>query len=318
MSNDKNIISFPDPVERLMEKAENLIVKEKFKDAYEILEKIETTEENIIEVEFMRILCLADFGRVEEAIEKCQRILEVVFVEEVVFIYTSLLRAIGREDEAAAVMMEYEEMDEDELEELQQYIDTVSDEIDMSVEDFKMLFADPDSLDEQLFILKVLENKDITPYFPQMKNILKAKKPGYMLKSSIIQLLDFHDVDKKVVVYKAGKQVSIQPNDIPEELFHWYEEIEEEISRCIEHINPSLYQLSMELWNQLRVFLFPVQFDEFSSKVWAMAIITYTDLYNEEGISETKQIEKFKQEDEYEISEVMEIIEDAMENSGMM
>lgn len=317
MSNDKNIIAFPDPVERLMDKAENLIEKEKFKDAYEILEKIETTEENIIEVEFMRIICLADIGRLEEAIEKCQRILEVVYVEEVVFIYINLLRVVGREDEATAVMMEYKEMDEAELEEFQQYIDKVSDEIDMSVEDFKILFADPDSLDEQLFILKVLENKDITPYFPQMKNILKAKKPGYMLKSSIIQLLDFHDVSKKVVVYKAGKQVSIQPNNPPEELFHWYEEVEEEISACIEHINPSLYYLSIELWNHVRILTFPVQFDEFASKIWAMALITYTSLFNEEGIIEEKQIEKFKQKHEYEIREVMEIIEDAMENSGM-
>lgn len=320
MSKDENVIQFPNPSERLLEKAGKLIEKEKYKEAFDILETIEVSEENIIEVEFMRIICLTEFGIYEEAITKCQQILETVYVEEVLFIYINLLKIVGRNEEAEQVIKEFEHADEfsdEEIEHFEQVFAEMSENVEISVEEFKEVFADQSKMQEQAMILKILENRDIAPFLPQMKNILKAKKPSLMVKTAIFELLEQHQVKNKVTITKLGKQMSIQPNDIPEELYEWGESIEKQISHFVEHSNPSLYNLTLETWDSLAYLLYPMILDDFEPKVWAAAIINYTSIINGEKIVGERKVGQFIQKNNEQIFEVLDFISQAFEASGM-
>lgn len=321
MSKDNKIIQFPNASERLLDKAAKMIEEEKYQKAFDMLETIETTEKNIIEVEFLRIICLSEFGIYEEAITKCQQILESVYVEEVLIIYVNLLKIVGRHEEAEAVQKEFEdypEMDEEEFEEFNQFLDEMSENVEISLNEFKQAFADKDGFQQQILILRVLENKDITPFIPQMKNILKAKKPGLMIKTLILQLLERHEVSNKVIVNKLDRQVSVHPNDIPEEIYDWGEEIEDEIAKFVENEDPSLFNMSLQTWDHVGGFIFPLKIDEYSTKTWAASLISYSLLVNGSEPYEYKKLYQFLEKNKEEINEVLDLINTSFELSGLV
>lgn len=321
MSKDKNVIQFPDSSERLLDKAGKLIDKEKFQEAFDVLETIKVTEENIIEVDFLKIICLTEFGIYEEAITKCEQILESVYVEEVAFIYINLLKIVGRHEEAEELQEEFDEMqemDDYDFEEWNQVMDAMSEEAEVTLEEFKTALADKNGFVDQVIMTKILENKDITEFIPLIKNTLKAKKPGNMIKTMLLVLLAKHDVSNKVLVTKLGRQISITPNNIPEKVYEWSDTIVDEIEKFVEHLDPSLCHQSLETWNEMGAFIFPFVFEEYSTNIWAISIISFTSYLNGIEIAEYKELIHFLNENDEEVSEVLKILTEAVESSGVI
>lgn len=318
MSKDNNIISFPNQSERILDKAENLIEKEKFQEAYDLLETIEVSEENIIEVEFMRILCLTEFGRVEEAISKCQLMLDSVYVEEVLFIYVNLLRSLGRDDEAVIEMMKYEAMhneDDDELDSLFQLIDGIEDEIEIDEEEFREVMMDSDRLEEQDTMLRILEKQDIIPYFKVIKELLKDEGISNVLKSMLLSSLHIHKVKRKVTVTKFGREITMLGDKSPMKSNKWSFKVEDEISKLIEHQNPMLHNQVLELWDSFMFLAYPFIFDEISAEIWANAIIRYFATISGEEITDV-EMKEFYFSNQEQIHEAIQLIEKTIDVSG--
>lgn len=319
MSKDNNIISFPNQSERLLDKAEKLLDKEKFQEAYDLLETVIVNEENIIEVEFMRILCLTEFGRIEEAISKCQLILDTVYVEEVLFIYVNLLRSIGRDDDAVIEMMKYESMkdddDDDEIDSFFQLIDGLSDEVEIDEEEFKEVMNDPSKLEEQDIMLRILEKQDIIPYFSIIKDLLKNVEIGNMLKSMLLFSLQQHKVKRKILVTKFGREISMLGDKSPKKSSLWTMDVDEEISKFVEHQNPVLYQQVGELWDSFAFLAYPFVFEEIPPKVWGNAVIRHFAAISGEKLKD-KQLNEFYLSNHIQVDEALKIIEDTIDVKG--
>lgn len=298
--------------EGLLNKVERLVEKEKFKKSFRILESIELSGENFVRVEMLKILCLAGLKRYEEAIVICESILEVIFIEDVQETLIQLLRFIGRFSDAENVLERFknEEDIEEEIGKFDEIITEVSEQVDISIEEFKELFADKKRVKEQLVILDAMKHKDITPYFPQIKNILKAKKPNYMVKTTLLNLLKHHSITNKVVVYKADKKISINPSLEYDEHTEWVKRINEEVKSIIGD-NEELTEKVQTFCATLGLFAFPIVFDEYSPKSWAMASIIW--LHDNKDEEYTLEVEDTYKE---EVSNVMNIIDNLVENAG--
>lgn len=298
--------------EGLLNKVERLVEKEKFKKSFRILESIELSGENFVRVEMLKILCLAGLKRYEEAIVICESILEVIFIEDVQETLIQLLRFIGRFSDAENVQERFknEEDIEEEIGKFDEIMTEVSEQVDISIEEFKELFADKKRAKEQLVILDAMEHKDITLYFPQMKNILKAKKPNYIVKTTLLNLLKHHGITKKVVVYKAEKKISMNPSLEYDEHTEWVKCINKEVKNIIGD-NEELIGKVQIFCAMLGLFAFPIIFDEYSPKSWAMASIIW--LHDNKGEEYTVEVEDTYKE---EILNVINIINNLVENAG--
>lgn len=312
MSKDKKIISFPNKSKRIIDKAEALIDKRKFQEAYNHLEN---SKENIFEVEFLKIVCLTYLNRVEDAIVKCKQILEIKYVAEVQFLYIGLLKSVGKDFEASLEMITFEAMNTENEEDFSQISEGLTEEIDISIKEFREVMMDSSNLQEQDAMIRILENQDIIPYFTIIKIVLKDIKASNTLKSMLLKSLYNHKVKRKVVVTKFNREMSMLGDKSPKKSQKWSEKVEVEILRLLDINNPMLFNRVIELWNSFMFLSYPFIFDEVSSEIWAHAVIRHLSAISGEEISDTK-MKEFYFTNQEQIREAIELLEHTIDISG--
>jgi tetratricopeptide (TPR) repeat protein len=286
MKNGK-LIHFPRLKERLIDKGLQALNEKKFVEALSLLRQAEELLANSPEIELGIVICLVELGELEEAKERCKRMLLEAKGDyyQVLQIYLLILIQLH----------EYEEMQitiEAVLEENRvpaQYAENLYKMLEFSrsmnekhgkktLEDERLLECEEilingNRIEKQHELIQTLKNRNIKKYIPILQEFLKLPEKHPVMKTSILQILMEQDTDQKVIVEKFGRTAIVNPVELSREIDKMKgTEVLSLIEDMIANDNPTLYKLLKDLWLRHLYVLFPFSPEPENPNQWAAAL----------------------------------------------
>jgi tetratricopeptide (TPR) repeat protein len=281
------LIHFPRLKERLIDKGLQALHDKKFSEALSLLRQAEEMMANSPEIELGIVICLVELGDLEEAKQRCMRMLHEAKGDyyQVLQIYLLILIQLH----------EYKEMQitiEAVLEENRvpaQYAENMYKMLEFSrsmnekhgkkaSEDEQFLeYADillkGNRIDKQLETIQTFKNMNIKKYISILQEFLQSPEKHPVLKTSILQMLMEQEIDQQIVVEKFGRITTVNPVELSSDIEKMKgTEVLSLIDDMIGNDNPTLYELLKDLWLRHLYVLFPFSPEPENANQWAAAL----------------------------------------------
>ena len=290
MKKDKNnIVQFPNLKKRLLEKAMETMKQKKFHEALKLFEEAQDFEFAPAEVELGIIVCLMETGDLQEAKQRCKRLLQEDIGDyfHTLQMYITILiqlkeyeevkltiEAILQEEkipaqqaqtfyqllEFARKMLPYEEQSEilkDETKDGQLNIET-------------LINGDTHS---QYMIIQQLKHLHVRPYKEYILQYLEDSTKHPVLKTFLLNVLMEQEWNTEVLVSKLSQTIKVKPIELTfDTKSPFLQSVESILDDKINSNNPTMFDTLHDMIVRLHTVLFPLPLDGENPQVWAAAL----------------------------------------------
>ena len=290
MKKDKNnIVQFPNLKKRLLEKAMETMKQKKFQEALKLFEEAQDFEFAPAEVELGIIVCLMETGDLQEAKQRCKRLLQEDIGDyfHTLQMYITILiqlkeyeevkltiEAILQEEkipaqqaqtfyqllEFARKMLPYEEQSEilkDETKDGQLNIET-------------LINGDTHS---QYMIIQQLKHLHLRPYKEYILQYLEDSTKHPVLKTFLLNVLMEQEWNTEVLVSKLSQTIKVKPIELTfDTKSPFLQSVESILDDKINSNNPTMFDTLHDMIVRLHTVLFPLPLDGENPQVWAAAL----------------------------------------------
>ncbi|WP_096153116.1 MULTISPECIES: tetratricopeptide repeat protein [Bacillus] len=290
MKKDKqNIVQFPNLKQRLLEKAMETMKQKNFHDALKLFEEAQDFEFAPAEVELGIIVCLMETGDLQEAKQRCKRLLQEDIGDyfHTLQMYITILiqlkeyeevkltiEAILQEEripaqqaqtfyqllEFARKMLPYEEQSEklkDETKDGQLQID-------------ELINGDTQ---KQYMIIQQLKHLHVRPYKEYILNYLEDSNRHPVLKTFLLNVLMEQEWNIEVTVQKLSRTIKVKPIELNfDTKSSFLLSVESILDDKINSNNPTMFDTLQDMIVRLHAVLFPLTLEGENAKVWAAAL----------------------------------------------
>ena len=285
----KNIVQFPNLKQRLLEKAMDAMKNKKFPEALKLFEEAEDFELAGSEIELGIIVCLMETGNLQEAKQRCKRLLQEDIGDyfHTLQMYITILiqlkeyeevkmtiEAILQEEripaqqaqtfyqllEFARKMLPYEDQREklkDETKDGQLNIDT-------------LINGDTHS---QYMIIQQLKHLHVRPYKEYILQYLEDSTKHPVLKTFLLNVLIEQEWNVEVTINKLSQTMKVKPVELTfDTKSPFLQSVESILDDKINSNNPTMFDTLHDMIVRLHTVLFPLPLDGENPQVWAAAL----------------------------------------------
>lgn len=272
MSNDDDkIIPFPRLKQTLTEKGTFALQNEQYKEALETFNQLLSTDPKHAQSNLGKAICLVELGDMQEAATICEMMLNEAIGDyfEVLQVYVSiliqleqyqevvdLLEAVVAEEKLPASLAEFFYQL---LTFCRKMVDSKKDtRIILSSEEVQQFndFLHSEKLEKQMLAVEKLTRNLNNEALQVLKTYLKIDKNDPILKSIIIRNLAEEKIDDLIEVHKFSERMFMNPTEVEDPFEHPVTiRVTETLSEVIENENPTLYELSIQLWTNVVLIL---------------------------------------------------------------
>lgn len=302
-SDDDKIIQFPRLKQTLAEKGTLALQNHQHEEALEAFNQLLSIDSKHAQANLGKAICYVELGHMQEAADVCEMMLNEAIGDyfEVLQVYVSiliqleqykevvdLLEAVVQEEKLPASLAEFFYQI---LTFCRKMVDAEKDtRVTLSheeVQHFSQLLHS-DQLEKQMLAIEKLTRNPNGVMLEELKKYLKTDKNDPVLKSIAIRNLAEENVDETVEVHKFSKQMLFNPTEAQDPFEHPVaKKVSETLSELIESENPTLYDLSIQLWTNVVMSLYPFPLPPYDHQVIAAAIHYESSKLN--GLSTTEE-----------------------------
>ncbi|QED48825.1 tetratricopeptide repeat protein [Cytobacillus dafuensis] len=316
--NDK-IILFPDLEKRLMEKGLECLQQKKFREAIEYLEGAMALEHNDNEIHIGLVLAYFEAGRLSEAKELANSMLQKGLGDyiQIIDLYLMILVQLHQYDEIVAtieILIEEKEIPHDKLEQFTRLLEFSKRMIDSNQEigltegpadehepnHQELNLISINDQQEQIMLAAQLAERNIRPFIDEIKSYLQLKEGQPFFKTMLLNVLTEHEYEKEVIVEKLDRKQAFKPANLlgvheqtqMKRLFHV-------VANQLEHEDPILYEHIKSLIARHNLIIYPFQLEPFMDEVWGAAYHSLAAEYLglSQSLEELSQLYHVKEEE---------------------
>lgn len=289
MSNDDDkIIPFPRLKQTLTEKGTFALQNEQYKEALETFNQLLSIDPKHAQANLGKAICLVELGDMQEAATICEMMLNEAIGDyfEVLQVYVSiliqleqyqevvdLLEAVVAEEKLPASLAEFFYQL---LTFCRKMVDSKKDtRIILSSEEVQQFndFLHSEKLEKQMLAVEKLTRNLNNEALQVLKTYLKIDKNDPILKSIIIRNLAEEKIDDLIEVHKFSERMFMNPTEVEDPFEHPVTiRVTETLSEVIENENPTLYELSIQLWTNVVLIYYPYPLPAYDPRVIAAVI----------------------------------------------
>lgn len=295
-SNDRKarVIQFPKLKERLLDKGMDAIKDKNYKHALDLLSQAKEIDQKNDEIEFGIVMCLFEMGRLEEAKQGCKRMLleDIGDYFNVLQFYLTILIQLGEYTEVKTTLeavFQEDQVPPQHAENLYQLLEfsrrytsnreEIMDgefERENKYEQIRRILLEETDKNEQIKLLHTLKESNISKYLDLIQQYLIDPTKDVVIKTMIIQLLIDHSIEKKITVEKLGEEVIVIPSKLTDIIDNDYaQQVLNGLEESLANDNPSLFEVSKEIWFRYLYVTYPFLPKAYTSKTWAAALHMY-------------------------------------------
>jgi tetratricopeptide (TPR) repeat protein len=300
MTNDKenknNIIRFPNLTGRLLEKGMDSLKNKKYDESLSCFEQLLHSDPMHSQGNLGLVLSLVELGRLQEAKERCDRMLKEGIGEyyDVLQIYLSILVQLSEYITVVSVIeavLEEQKIPADKAETFyqllqfsrkvieQEGVPEVKSIPEQSVKenpDFSALreMLSSDRADAQWVAVQQLKRLGSELTVPLFESFLLDESKHPAVKSLILQYLKENHINKTVKLKKYGREEDIEISKLTE----WnedpfYMQVKKLIQDELEQENPSLLDIALAVWKDYTLALYPFSPEPENKLLWFEATV---------------------------------------------
>jgi tetratricopeptide (TPR) repeat protein len=307
MSNENNdnnlkeatVIQFPKLKERLIEKGLEALKSKKYNDALSLLLQAQELAGEHDEIDLGIVLCLLELGELEEAKDRCKLMLhqDIGDYFNVLQVYLTILiqlRQYQEVKETIEAVLEEDQVPSKYAESFYQLLELSKKmilsgdelyELDEESEDrveytlserIQEILLDREDRNEQAAFVHSIKEYSVHKYLELLNQFLGNPTKDPMIKTLLLQIMMEQNVQDQMVVEKFGETIQVVPAAMGDILSDEYSML---VLRYLEdrlgNENPTLYEVTKELWMRVLFVLFPFIPDEENPSIWSAALHLY-------------------------------------------
>ncbi|TYR82244.1 tetratricopeptide repeat protein [Priestia megaterium] len=301
MTNEKrkNIVAFPHLKERLIEKATVHMQQKQFQEALPLFQQAYEVDDAHHEILLGLVVCYVELGELIVAKEICEKMLR----EDIGDYYHNLqmflmvLIQLGQYEEGymtlQAVIQEHK-LPSEHAEQIYQLVEfckvrmsqdkIVEDETEQQQLIQVNEFLQKRNVQQQIEWIHSLKTNRMAQHRFFFENIFVHNDVHPIIKTIALKLLMEEKVDQDFQVSKFGRVKKVNPVHLGKTIpYPFTVQVEEALKDKLEHENPTMLQVGIELWQRHLFVLFPFLPMNEDIKVWTAAIHAVScQLYGEE------------------------------------
>ncbi|MBU8905078.1 DUF3196 family protein [Desertibacillus haloalkaliphilus] len=291
----ENVVLFPGLINKLVEKGMDSLKEKHYTQALSYFRQSLEVEPNHAQGRFGEVLSLIELGRLNEAKEASETMLkeDIGDYYDVLQVHVSLLVQLSKYDEVVtmleAIIAEdklpphlaesfYQllhfsrQMVEAEAEPSIE-IDREADELSVDAIDVLLEQLNSHEPNLQWHAIQQLGNVINEHVLAAFYEFLKVEENDPILKTMVLQMIKEEGIDDTVTVHKFDQTISIKADEL-EDVLHSELGLRvlNRLSEEVEHENPSLYEMMVELWWHYLIALYPLTPTPEDKDLWAAAI----------------------------------------------
>ncbi len=293
----KNVIQFPKLKERLIEKGLESLKSKKFKEALTLLGQAEGLTDERDEIELGIVLCLLELGDLDEAKARCKRMLQQDIGDyfNVLQVYLTILiqlRQYKEVKETIEAVIEEDQIPSNYIESFYKLLDlSIKMTSDNEGDNYEILDnSNEDSLQEriedilirknnyheQAALVQSIKDYNLHKHLEVLSTFLQDENKHPIVKTIILQLLKEQHVQAELKIEKFGEVKIVIPSQLSDLLDEDYTKaVLDQLEDHLGNENPSLFEVTKELWLRLLFCLYPFTPKDDNPSIWAAALHLY-------------------------------------------
>jgi hypothetical protein len=287
-SKNSKIVEFPNLAKKLTDKGMKALQNKQIHDSIAYFAQLIELEPTHPQGHYGTVLCFIELERFSEAEQWCETMLEnhIGDYYEVMKVYMLVLVQQGKFEKVITVLesvleephpskatlvfeqtlhLAQEAIENDEKEEV----------IEIEEDELQLLIKELDNAipEKQLHAIEMLSRVDSPKIVEAYKIFLEDKQKDPFLKSMILQSLKEKNIDEEIIIHKCNKKMAVYPNELQDVFKDEYVlPIKKLLNKHIEHENPTLYGLSLQIWLHYLYAIYPLIPDDYDANIWTGAI----------------------------------------------
>jgi tetratricopeptide (TPR) repeat protein len=288
--NDSNIVYFPNLDTKLVKKGMASLQDKLFTEALSYFQQLLEVDSSHPQGNIGLVLSLIELGRLEEARQSCEEILKKGIGDyfQVIQIYISILIHLGDYDQVTTLIEAVIQEDGLPPQLAENFYQLLNFSRKMSDSKPTNIDSEPYPLEELSALSKMLDEDDseknrmaiqklkhfeyhkVKPIYEKYL-IDKAKDP--ILKSVILQQVKDKQIKDTLELHKFGRNYTINIEEM-ENIFDssFHENVKKLLSRDLEQENPTLYEMTLHMWEHYLFAIFPLKPSPLNDSLWAAAL----------------------------------------------
>lgn len=292
MNNEKNkvssnIIQFPNLTKTLEEKGMLALKSKHYDEALAYFDQLLSVEAKHAQANIGKAICLVELGNFLEAADVCEVMLQEAIGDyfEVLQIYVSILMQLEQYQTALdllEVVVQEEKVPASLAEFFYQIVafcrkmvNERNEQHILSNEDIEHYtnLLHSEHKEKQMLAIKNLTKNPNQQMLDEVKNYLRDEKNDPLLKSVIIKNLAEEKVNESIEVHKFSQRALINPTYVQDVFAEpLAQSVNKKLSEMIENKNPTLYEMSVQLWTHVLMSLYPLPLPQYDQNVLAASI----------------------------------------------
>ncbi|MCX8046615.1 MAG: DUF3196 family protein, partial [Anoxybacillus gonensis] len=273
----RKIVPHPYLKERLLSEGMDALKGKRYKEAYIYLKELEQLELHDDDVEMALVVCLFEMGQIQEAKEKCERLLERGKGDWTVYI--SMLVHLQQYDEVVTVIRKLQQKGFDctsFLPLLQFSEKMIRSQYEQQAKQYEPIFESDQWL-KQLRILQQLDSRIVLSIAPIFARYLCDEEKHPIVKTTMLHMLRKAHVIEPMTVKKFGQTTTVVPAELDDRKQNdWIEQVLHIVEQTWAKQNPTMYEWCEQIWLRYMFMTYPF-LPEGSEQQWANALYTYVE-----------------------------------------
>lgn len=282
-----NVIQFPNLKKTLAEKGTLALKNKEHEQALTYFDQLLSVEPEHAQANIGKAICLVELGNLQDAADVCEVMLNEAIGDyfEVLQIYVSILMQLEQYNTALELLeavLQEEKLPPSQAEFFYQILSfcrkMVSEGNEKNVLSHEEIdhytnLLHSEHMEKQMIAIKNLTKKPNEHMLNALKKYLRDEKNDPLLKSVIIKNLAEEKINEPFEVHKFSQRALINPAYVQDVFADpLAQSVNEMLSDVIENKNPTLYEMSLQLWTHVLMSLYPIPLPLFERNVLAAAI----------------------------------------------
>ncbi|WP_461200177.1 DUF3196 family protein [Anoxybacillus sp. TBDG-1] len=273
---NRKIVPHPHLRERLLTEGMEALKGKRYKEAYTYFVQLEQLELHD-DIQMALVVCLFEMGQVEEAKERCERLLARGIGDWAVYI--SMLVHLQQYDEVVAVIRKLKQQGTDctpFLPLLQFSEKMIRSQHEQEKKRYEAIFQ-TGQWPKQLRALHQL-NSYLVPHLVSMfARYLHDETKHPIVKTTMLHILRKEQVIEPMTVKKFGQTMTVIPAELDErKQKQWTEQVLDIVEQTWVKQNPTMYEWCEQIWLRYMFVMYPFLPTE-SAQQWANALYAYVE-----------------------------------------
>ncbi|MBD8068877.1 tetratricopeptide repeat protein [Bacillus sp. PS06] len=296
---EATVIQFPNLKERLIEKGLQSLKSKNYKDALSLLLQAQELAGEHDEIDLGIVLCLLELGELEEAKQRCKLMLhqDIGDYFNVLQVYLTILiqlRQYQEVKETIEAVLEEDQVPPQYAESFYQLLELSKKMIHSGDELYKLeeeseepitytlseriqeILLERDDRNEQAAFIHSIKEYSLHKDLELLKEFVSHPNKDPMMKTLLLQILMDQKVNEEIAVEKFGQVLHVIPATMGDILSDEYSmSVLRHLEDQLGNENPTLFEVTKEIWMRVLFVLFPFVPTEDSPSIWAAALHLY-------------------------------------------